>query len=269
MVLAMAMLLFGGETAIGLIAHAAPKSVRAPLMLGLGVLLAAAILFSYVAIVRRLERRRVAELDRPQAPRDLALGLAAGASLFAGVYVILFGLGALHFGSGLDFSHLMTVTAISLTAAVAEETLFRGVIFQLIEEKLGTAAAAGVTAAVFGAMHLLNPGATLWSALAVTLEAGILLGIVFAATRSLWAVIGFHFGWNMTEGAVFGAAVSGEAGHGILQTSLTGPALVTGGAFGPEQSLIAVVLSLIVSGPLLAWSMRNGRFTWTRQAVTR
>ena len=88
-----------------------------------------------------------------------------------------------------------------------------------------------------------------------------MLGAAYAATRSLWLPIGIHMGWNFTEGGVFGAAVSGGGGgHGIVSMPLTGPDLLTGGAFGPEASLVSVALWLAVSVGLIAWTLKRGRW---------
>ena len=72
------------------------------------------------------------------------------------------------------------------------------------------------------------------SSLAIMLEAGVLLGAAYAVTGRLWLPIGLHIGWNFTEGSLFGMSVSGNAiDTGLLHGTLTGPPLLTGGAFGP------------------------------------
>ena len=91
-----------------------------------------------------------------------------------------------------------------------------------------------------------NPGATRTSALAIALEAGILLGAAYAATERLWVPIGLHIAWNFTEGSVFGMSVSGlNKVTGLIQGSLQGSRLLTGGAFGPEASIVAVAVCLL------------------------
>jgi hypothetical protein len=93
---------------------------------------------------------------------------------------------------------------------------------------------------------MFNSGATTVSTVAIALEAGVLLGAAYAACGSLWLPIGLHFGWNFTEGGVFGVAVSGrKAGAGIVNMPLSGSALWTGGQFGPEASLVAVAVCLV------------------------
>ena len=80
------------------------------------------------------------------------------------------------------------------------------------------------------------------------MEAGVLLGAAYAATTRLWLPIGLHVGWNFTEGSLFGMSVSGgTATGGLVRGSLNGPQILTGGQFGPEASIVAVIISLAVS----------------------
>ena len=73
---------------------------------------------------------------------------------------------------------------------------------------------------------------TWFSAIAIMLEAGVLLGSAYFLTRRLWLPIGLHIGWNFTQGGVFGIAVSGHPSSGLLQAVLSGPTWLSGGAFG-------------------------------------
>jgi len=72
-----------------------------------------------------------------------------------------------------------------------------------------------------------------------------LLGAAYALTGRLWLPIGLHLGWNFAEGSIFGMAVSGGSQKGSLITGeLHGSNLLTGGVFGPEASIVAVVVCL-------------------------
>ena len=71
----------------------------------------------------------------------------------------------------------------------------------------------------------------------------------------------------LTEGGVFGAAVSGHAGSGLWSTTFAGGPWLSGGAFGPEASAIAVALCLAAALALLAIARRRGRLVspvWRR-----
>ena len=140
---------------------------------------------------------------------------------------------------------IATGLALAVMAGFLEELLFRGLLFRLSSRIVGTWGALLFTSALFGLAHLGNKGATLSSGVAIMLEAGVLLGAAYAVTERLWLPIGLHIAWNFTEGSVFGMSISGNAADsGLLRGSLSGPRLLTGGAFGPEASIVAVILCL-------------------------
>jgi hypothetical protein len=113
---------------------------------------------------------------------------------------------------------------------------------------VGTWGALIFTSGLFGLAHKANPGATLASSVAIALEAGVLLGAAYAATQRLWLPIGLHIGWNFTEGPLFGMTLSGnKMSEGVLRGSLSGPGMLTGGAFGPEASIVAVLVCLVTA----------------------
>lgn len=119
----------------------------------------------------------------------------------------------------------------------------------------------GVSAALFGLLHALQPSITLWSITAIALEAGILLGAAYTASRSLWLPIGLHLAWNFTEGGIFGAFVSGGGGApGLFAVKLRGPELLTGGDFGPESSVIAVGLCATLAFIFVVVAVRRGNW---------
>lgn len=233
------------------------------LRLGSAVFLCVVMGAAYVAGVRLMECRAATELawDRA-APANLLGGAAFGALLFGVVIALLAAAGAARIGASLGPAGLAPALATAMASAVGEEIIFRGVLFRMVEESAGTLVAIAVSASLFGLVHALNHGAGVVSTLAIALEAGVLLALVFAVSRSLWAPIGVHLGWNFTEGGVFGQAVSGGHAHGLFATSLTGGPLVTGGAFGPEASLAAMAVSLVASTALAALALHRGR--WKR-----
>ena len=86
-----------------------------------------------------------------------------------------------------------------------------------------------------------------------------MLAAAFVYTRRLWLPIGIHFAWNFVQGAVFGVAVSGNEAKGLLQSTLSGPSLLSGGDFGAEGSIFAVAVCLI-AGIYLIWkSHKDGK----------
>jgi membrane protease YdiL (CAAX protease family) len=177
----------------------------------------------------------------------LLLSVTIGVLAVLGVYQIT--------GSNGWAAMTATVPAFIL-AAVLEEVLIRGIIFRILEQWLGSWIALAISAAIFGFLHLLNPGATPLNAGAIMLEAGILLAAAYMLTRRLWLCVGIHFAWNFAEGGIFSAAVSGGTSNGLLQAQLVGPVWLTGGAFGAEASGVALMLC-VAAGVLLLLAARH------------
>ncbi|WP_220034453.1 CPBP family intramembrane glutamic endopeptidase [Curtobacterium sp. MCPF17_047] len=216
----------------------------------------------YVLTMRVIARRRIPELALRTASREALTGLGIGAAFV----IVSYGIVLVAGGYSIDWAPrdvgktLMLAIAVNASAAVIEELTFRGLLFQGIERlggrERGRWIALTVTAALFGALHIMNPGATLWTSLAIAVEAGVLLGAAFLWRRSLWFVIGIHFAWNVIEG-LLGIPVSGHRDAGLFITTVHGDGLLTGGTFGLEASLVPVIVSLAIAVPMLTAAARQ------------
>ena len=202
-------------------------------------------LAAYLAASKWIERRRPSEFDIGRALPELSGGLVLGIVLFTVVMGLLWAC-RVYRPAGFDpRAPLASGLLGAMVAGIVEEILFRGLLFRLSCKIVGTWGALLFTAGLFGVAHAFNPGATVNSSLAIALEAGILLGAAYAATARLWLPIGLHIGWNFTEGSLFGMSVSGRGlSGGLVRGALSGPPILTGGEFGPEASLIAVLVCL-------------------------
>ena len=206
--------------------------------------------------VQVLERRSASELALEGAGREMLVGLTFGSALFSLCVVAVAGLGGLQV-TGLRWpANLAEMLAVAIMSGFYEEAIFRGVILRHLETALGSLGALGLTALLFGAIHFINPGASFFAVVAISVEAGILLGAAYLVTRRLWLAIGIHAAWNFTQGWVFSIPVSGTGpSDGLLVTVRQGPEWLTGGAFGLEASVIALV---VASGAGLALLYRAG-----------
>ncbi|HTS64725.1 MAG TPA: CPBP family intramembrane glutamic endopeptidase [Candidatus Acidoferrales bacterium] len=213
---------------------------------------AVVLILLYLAGSRWIERRAPAELRLAGFPGGIGGGAVLGAALFSSVMAMLWLLGAYH-PSGWGAAGLLPAALVSaLAGAAMEETIFRGFLFRLIAAWGGNWTALALTSALFGLAHIGNRGATLASSAAIAIEAGVLLGAAYAAAGSLWLPVGIHAGWNFAEGPLFGTAVSGHAQHtSLIIGELRGPVLLTGGTFGPEASLAAIVVCLALAAVYL------------------
>ncbi|MEV6765322.1 type II CAAX endopeptidase family protein [Streptomyces sp. NPDC051105] len=236
------------------------------LTLVVGVLTAMAAVVVYGWVVRRTEHRPSTQVGRDGARAAFGRGALIGGVTFACVIANIAFLGdyTVH-GTG-SVTGAVGLVGFMAAAATTEELLFRGVLFRIVEERTGTWIALTSTGVLFGMMHLLNKDATLWGALAIAIEAGGMLGAAYAATRTLWLPIGLHFGWNFAESAIFGTEVSGSgAQKGLLDASTSGAQLITGGEFGPEASVYAVLLGVLVTIAFLRLAKRRGHLVPRRR----
>jgi uncharacterized protein len=224
---------------------------------------------AYWLLVRTIEGRRVDELAvRKLVPHVLA-GLVGGFVLFSLVVSALWALGAyVVTGTNHGVPWLGLVLVLGVGAGVGEEIVSRGVLFRIVEEGLGTWISLLLSAAFFGLMHIWNPHATTWSALAIALEAGLLFGLIYHVTRSLWLCMGVHAAWNVAQGPFYGIPVSGFAQKGWLASYLQGPDWLTGGEFGAEASVVALCICSTLTAVLLAIAIRRGSLVppfWARR----
>ncbi|HEX7815630.1 type II CAAX endopeptidase family protein [Dyella sp.] len=218
-------------------------------------------LLAYSALTRTIERRpHPRELAWKELPLKLAGGLAIGIILFSLVTCIMWMLGIYHVSSiNDDVDWLPPLLTAGIGAGVYEEIISRGVLFRIVEEGMGTFWALAVSAAFFGAAHIFNPGATVWSSVAIAIEAGLMLGMLYHVTRSLWPCMGLHAAWNVMQGTVFGIPVSGTSADGWLVSYRTGPDWLSGGVFGTEASVVSILTCSAFTATLLivAWRRRS------------
>jgi membrane protease YdiL (CAAX protease family) len=214
----------------------------------------------YIGLVRLIERRPVTELALPGMGRELGIGLLIGAGLYTACILILIVMGIYKIDGLNPVSYLLPAIALPLSSGIFEELLFRGVLFRIVEEWLGSWISLVVSSLVFGLVHLMNPTATLLGAIFISVEAGILLAAAYMLTRRLWMSMGFHIAWNYTQSGIFSGTVSGGyTDPGLVRPVIDGPALLTGGSFGVESSVIAFLLCTATGVILLIMAARRGR----------
>ena len=220
-------------------------------IIGYGLLISG---YQGALFVRWMERHWPADLSLGRLVPHTLLGILVGFIFMVLVVSTIVAMGdAIVTWRGFSVEKQFSVFMMFLAVAVGEEMIFRGVIFRWIDERWNTWVALLISAILFGWMHISNDNATWWSSLAIAVEAGLLLGAAYKWSGSLWVPIGIHWAWNYTQGNIFGLAVSGsEAGENMLTTIVNGPDIITGGAFGPEASIISVILGTFLTIVFLA-----------------
>lgn len=183
---------------------------------------------------------------------------AAGAGVAAGQMAVIYGVVLLQ-GAHISVVDVQIATTLSVTvfifvAALLEELLFRGLLYEPTAERFGEAKTAIVISLLFGAAHISNTNASVAGIINVVL-AGLLLAAMRIATRTLWMPLSFHVVWNWLNGVGLGLPVSGQNfGGEILKTIPAGYSVLTGGAFGVEEGLLTTVLLIGAIPVVLAHS---------------
>lgn len=253
---------------VGGVVEALDRKVADPLLV---LAMVAAMFALQKGVLRRLGERKHDDLPLAAAPRGLVLGTLIAFALFSAVVGIAALLGAYTIvGWGGLGNWVFLLFWAGINAGFVEELIFRGILFRWIEEFAGSWAALVATSALFGLVHIGNDNATWFSSFAIAVEAGLMLGGAYMLTRSLWLPVGIHFGWNVTQGLVWDVPVSGNDVDGLVDARLVGDPLISGGAFGLEASVIA----LVVAGGFGAWlvlrAVRAGEVMppwWTRRRL--
>lgn len=212
-----------------------------------GIVASSIVILTYIYFYRKYERREIWEFSGKGLFRNIILGSAIGASLQGLTILVMYWGGNFRVISVNPISAIITPFAVAFSVAIFEETLLRGIIFRIVEEKLGSYISLLISALLFAAVHSLNPGSTLISSVCIGIV-GFVLGAAYIYSRSLWLPIAIHFSWNFVQSGIFGAITSGnEKQSGLLNMHISGNEMITGGAFGPEGTIQATLFWLIAS----------------------
>lgn len=215
---------------------------------------------------RWLDRRPFASLGFERPPgwlREGFIGFMLGVLLMALVLAVELALGAYRF-RGFAWEErpvetialgLLVMFAVFSVVSFEEELVSRGYLLQNLAAAWGWPAGVFLSSALFALAHFWNPGANLISTLGIFV-AGVQLAAAYLATGRLWMPMGLHLSWNFFQGPAFGFPVSGLDTRGLLLLDPVGPVILTGGEFGPEASIVGLVVDIF--GIWLLWRYARG-----------
>ena len=232
---------------------------------------AVAAVLAYVIVTKRIDPQTLT--DAGLSPQgffsETGFGLMIGGGVFSAIIALMGAFGLYRFGGvNLYFKPVLPLE-LFLCIAVFQEVAVRGCIFQTLERFYGSGIALAASSLFFGLLHLgipvpgLTPGQRLVGPLFLSLETGLLFSAAYLLTRRLWLPIGLHWGWNFFETSIYGTANSGAwendpntlfAGH------VHGPFWLTGGAFGPEASVLDLFVGSYAGVLLLRLAIRRGQW---------
>lgn len=240
-----------------------PEAVRLGVVT-YGALTLAAVLATcaMTALVEKRPFRTVGFQWNGRATEEIGLGLLLGVTLQTGIVALAWLLGWAALGEGIAPTTSAALAALAwgallfVPAALLEELTVRGYLLPTLAEAWGVKVSLVVTSLLFGALHMVNPGASALG-LAGTAIAGILLGLAYLWTGRLWLPWALHAAWNWAQGSLWGLPVSGARVPAAVPVELRGPALWSGGAFGPEAGLLGLLAVGVGIMALVVWRGRR------------
>jgi membrane protease YdiL (CAAX protease family) len=224
------------------------------------ILLIVLIFSTYYFLFKYYEKREITELSRKYFIKESFLGFFAGVISISFVIFILYA-SRIYTVLSINTAPLLLKPLIFLTLmALTEELLFRGILYRITEESLGTNFALIISALFFGFSHITNEHASIISVIAAGIG-GLWVGIIFTLTRRLWVPIFLHLGWNFAQ-IFYGTTVSGMdefSPNSFFRSKLEGPEILTGGAFGPENSIITIMFTLMLFAVIYYLTLKKSK----------
>ncbi len=207
--------------------------------------------------------------------QDLAFGLALGALLMTGVFLVEWAAGWITVNGFFRSDSpeqpfaiaFLTPLLLFICVGIYEETLSRGYLLRNLSEgfhlswvgrRVAILAAWLISSITFGVLHAVNPNAS-WMSTLNLIIAGLFLGLGYVLTGELAIPIGLHITWNLFQGNVYGFPVSGVAFNQTTVIAIVqgGPDWMTGGAFGPEAGFIGLLATALGGALTVAWVRRR------------
>ena len=218
------------------------------------VLVAWASIYAYVAFyTRKIEHRKGWPAELIFRPKYYFGGVALAAFvIFTQLFAIKL-LGTVSFSAKPEVvNSFFMILGWAIYAGGLEELLNRGVVFRFLEKHAGSLAAVLLSATIFGSPHIFNPSASFWTGLSITIGGGTALASIFILTRSLWATIGVHFGWDLILGII------GIDSGGVYRINVSGPKWLIGdGNVSTYDPIFIVCIWLIISIVCLYLANKN------------
>ncbi len=225
-----------------------------------------AIIFALSSLfVRYIDRRAVATIGfmfHSRWIREYLQGVLIGASSISVVFLFNFSMGYYkivhHNITPFFLLYIFTYAIVlSVLASAFEELAFRGYMFQNFIEATNVFIATAALAAFFGIGHLWNAHSS-WLSVLNTIAAGVLFALGYIRTKSLWLPSGLHFSWNFFMGRIYSLPGGGsKAAQTLLEVKQQGPIVLTGGDYGPEAGIPALIVFIIACFIIYYWPKIN------------
>jgi len=197
--------------------------------------------------------------------KDTLFGLGLGALIMATGFTALVNLQEIVWsGTNMDLRNILLGIGLFVLVALSEELLVRGYVLNNLMKSMHRSIALLVSSVMFSTMHIFNSNFS-WIGFWNIILAGILLGLPYIYTKSLWLPIALHFSWNFFQGIIFGFNVSGHVTYSLFSQTRAADTIWNGGKFGFEGSVLSLIFQLITIGGLWWYLSKKEKATKTIQ----
>lgn len=209
--------------------------------------------------VKLVEKRKVSSLGlkKDRFLIKFMKGFGIGFLMFSLVTLLMYSFGIITLKQGLSIGvrsipSILVIIPGWIIQSSSEEILTRGWFMNVVGAKHKPIIGFIISSALFGFLHIFNPGVNILSIINIILV-GFMFGLYVIYTQDLWGACGIHAAWNFSQGNIFGFKVSGLElnSDSLLKFSSNGHNLLTGGEFGPEASIFATIVISITIGILV------------------
>jgi membrane protease YdiL (CAAX protease family) len=143
------------------------------------------------------------------------------------------------------FNDFIGYLVLLVATAVTEELIFRGYVRFTLEKVFSTKLVLLVSALLFALSRLVMVSCGLLGTINAVI-AGLILGMLFLLTGSLWVPIAAHFAWIFTESYILSFPSHGIVPEGLLRIKYT-PGIWLDGTYGPQAGLLMMGVFLVVA----------------------
>ena len=207
---------------------------------------------------------------RESAGREFRLGAALGWGMVAATVLPMVLVRTLHpvfwFAPRAWWLMLLSLATLAV-ATLALEVAFRGYLFRQLIGAFGKVAATTLLSAAYALAIVLRSDYTSRGALLTTFVLAVLLATAYLRTHALWLGWGLHFAWAAVTAVFFGLPTAGQGSYStIVTTYAAGWDALTGGDFGPDASLWALLVALAAL-PVLYRITRDFAWVYTHAPI--
>ncbi|PIE81312.1 MAG: hypothetical protein CSA11_04785 [Chloroflexi bacterium] len=189
-------------------------------------------------------------LPKENAGKDILKGAIGGFLAIALVSLLINVLGGVNTEFIFKSSFVGTIMmglVMFIFQSTFEEFVYRSYLIPHLSKKFGALWAIFVTAVLFVILHASNGGMGVIPVINLFL-AGVVFGLLYYLSGSLWLCGIAHALWNFSQGMIFGSLVSGNVlNEAVLKaTPVSGMEIISGGAFGFEGSIVTSTVGIII-----------------------